>query len=96
EWEKQKTALPEGLADEQKIALESGVFKSIRSSRLADMAGRLCTVYAQRPDAAGARALHSSLAELEKTAGLLEVNLNDTAAIEYILLRWMRAWSTRK
>ncbi|MDR2982213.1 MAG: hypothetical protein LBV12_08210 [Puniceicoccales bacterium] len=95
EWEKMEATLPVGVSDEQKIALETGVLKNIRQRRLAEMADCLCLLYAQRPDDAGARALHLSLGELEKTGGLLEVNLNDTAAIEYILLRWLRAWSQR-
>jgi len=77
-------------------ALETGISKSILQQRLSDMADILCKIFAENPDAKGTRALHKSLLELEKIGGLLEVNLSVTAAIEHLLLQWLRAWSQRK
>jgi DNA polymerase-3 subunit delta' len=95
EWAALKPTLPGEMETEQKLALESGIQKNIRSRRFADMSGRLCLLYSRAPGAAATRALYTSIRELERGAGLLEVYLSTPAAIEYILLRWLRAWSQR-
>ncbi len=95
EWKRLKETLPEGISEEQELALETGVFKNIRQRRFAEIAECLRRMHAANPSAAGTRALHESLSELEKAAGLLEVNFGDAAAIEYVLLRLLRAWSRR-
>jgi hypothetical protein len=46
-------------------------------------------------DAVAARSarLARAVADLEKISGLLEVNLNEAAALEYFLLRSLRHWT---
>jgi DNA polymerase-3 subunit delta' len=96
QWAIVKAALPEGLEDEEELAIESGVQKGLRSRRFADMAGRLCALYSRSPGAAAARALYASVKELERAAGLQEANLNLAPALEYALLHWLRAWSAAR
>lgn len=95
EWERVVETLPEGMSDEQRVAMETGVLKGIRQRWLAEMAERANRICGARPDEQSVRALAEALRELERAHGLLEVNLGDAAAIEYVLLRWLRAWGAR-
>ncbi|MDR1816800.1 MAG: hypothetical protein LBR07_01150 [Puniceicoccales bacterium] len=95
QWELVKATLPEDMDDEEMAAAESGAGKNIRSARLAEIALRLCEINARQPDAAGIRALHASLRELEHAASLLDLNMATPAAIEYFFLRLLRIWTAR-
>jgi DNA polymerase-3 subunit delta' len=93
EWKNQEGT--ELLDEEQKEALQTGILKNIRASRYAAMENRLCAIHARAPAAVRVNALHTSLLEIEKADRLLATNISDTAALEYVLLRWLRAWHAR-
>ncbi|MDR2512615.1 MAG: DNA polymerase III subunit [Puniceicoccales bacterium] len=95
-WAERKAALSPEIEDEQKLAIESGIRKDISARFYADMAGQLRENCARRPSAASVHALHLSLAGLERSAGLQEVNLKEESAIEYTLLQWLRVWSAAR
>ncbi|MDR2429969.1 MAG: hypothetical protein LBD14_03580 [Puniceicoccales bacterium] len=85
------------LSDEEKTARDTAALKNHRTKLLASLATHLLHHATRTPlDDTRARALHQSIAHIERTASLLETNLNDTAAIEHILLRLLRAWSATK
>ena len=84
------------LSDEEIIARDTAALKNHRTHLLASLTTHLLHHATHtRLDDARTRALHQSITHVERTASLLETNLNDTAAIEYILLRILRAWSAR-
>ena len=95
-WDEHKATLSPDIEDDQKIAIEAGIRKDIGARFYADMAGRLREVCAKRPSPGSVCALQQSLAGLERSAGLLEVNLKEDSAIEYALLQWLRAWSNAR
>jgi len=95
QWKSVREGLPEGLEDEELAGMEAGSGKNIRSRRLADIEQRLCAINARRPDAAGVRALHASIAALERASRLMETNATTAAALESAFLRWMRVWCVR-
>ena len=95
EWQRVAGTLPDGVDDEQRVAMEAGVLKGLRLRRLSEMAEQACFICEKEPGAQSVRALAEALQELDRTGGLLEVNLSDSAAVEYVLLRWLRAWSAR-
>ncbi|MDR3227800.1 MAG: hypothetical protein LBT53_00025 [Puniceicoccales bacterium] len=84
-----------GLEKEEIKAEEAGFSKDVRARRFADIALRLCAIYARQPDRAGARALHESVAQLERAATLARLNLKAPSDLEYALLRWLRVWAAR-
>jgi len=93
-WKTEKETLPEGLSDEQLDALEVGVKKGFRTRLLAEIeeATRGYALEHFR-GARTSRHLARSVAALESSAGLLEVNLQEGAAIERFLLETLRIWS---
>ncbi len=95
EWKRVAETLPEGMNEEQRVAMETGVVKGIRQRWMAEMAERATQICAAEPEEQMVRALAEALRELERAHGLLEVNLGESSAIEYVLLRWLRAWGAR-
>lgn len=86
------------LTDEERAALETGIANGLRTRLFADIA--FATRDFARPalaegDPRSRLALAQAVAELERMAGLLNVNLNETAALEGFLLSALRIWSRR-
>ena len=86
------------LSDEERAALETGIANGLRARLFADIA--FATRDYARPaltagDPSTRVALAQGIAELEHMAGLLGVNLNETAALEGYLLATLRIWSRR-
>lgn len=96
-WETTKANLPAGLEDEEMDAAQVGLHKGLRASLLVEIERATRDFALENPgDAALATRtarLARAVADLEKTAGLLEVNLKEDAAIEYFLLRSLRHWT---
>jgi len=96
-WEKTKTELPPGLEDEEIDAAQVGLHKGMRACLLVEIEQATRDFALAKPgDAtiiARSARLGRAIADLEKIAGLLEVNLNETAALEYFLLRSLRHWT---
>jgi len=93
-WKEFKQTLPETMTEEQVIALETGYMKSLRARLLAEIeeATRNAALAAEDSQSAGRR-LDRAVALLEKSAGLLEVNFQETAALEFFLLSSLRVWA---
>ena len=97
-WDKQKESKPADLSDEEQAALEAGLSVGIRTRFFADIE-RACRAFAAPRLSAGEDALRRPLAAtvdaLERSFGLLAVNLNENAALEDFLLATLRAWTRR-
>lgn len=95
-WKAHKDQLPESLESDQLDALKAGHFKMLRQKMMTEIEQRTRDA-ALSGNASGNKAIHYALAEavriLEKCAGLLEVNFNAEAALEYFLLSSLRLWS---
>ncbi len=86
-WKKVKGTLPESIEEEQLVALETSVQKNLRGRFFAGLAERLRLAARAKPGDDASRRLATALAEVERYAGLLEVNLSDAAAMESLMLR---------
>jgi DNA polymerase-3 subunit delta' len=98
EGARRKAALPEGLEDEELIAIEAEISVGLRLRMFAGIeeATRVHTlsVLGSGEREAG-RNFSDSVASLERAAGLLRVNLNESAALEDFLLASLRIWTRR-
>lgn len=94
-WKEYKSRhLPEGLADEQVVALETGYRKTLRARLLAEIEEQTRESALDCDDAAaGGRRLDRAVQLLEKVTGLLEVNLQEGAALEFFFLANLRSWA---
>ena len=94
-WKKLKTTLPENLEEEQLIGLETGVQKTLRTKFFSGIRERLRLAAGATPGDDSARRFSAGIAVVERYAGLLEVNLNDAAAMESLLLQLLRVETAR-
>jgi DNA polymerase III subunit delta' len=95
---RRKQALPEGLEDEELLAIEAEVAVGLRHRMFAgiETATRAhANGLADAGDAGSRRLLTAAVDSLERVAGLLRVNLNDSAALEDFLLASIRIWTRR-
>ncbi len=91
--------LPEDMTDDQQAALEAGLSRGLRKQLYAQIE-RATAAFAKRrlKDAPETStkiilALNHVTEALEKTSGLLELNLNEAAAFELFLLKSLRIWA---
>jgi DNA polymerase-3 subunit delta' len=105
-WKTQKDKLPPDLAEDEQVAIETGIANGIRQKLFAEI--EHATITFARPrltpgashsgDATGRtirRALTAAVGELERCSGLLRLNLNESAALEEFLLASLRLWAKR-
>ncbi|WP_269537916.1 hypothetical protein [Cerasicoccus fimbriatus] len=93
-WKEFKLTLPESMTDDQIVAMETGYMKSLRGRMLAEIEEQTRNAALQTEDTNGAgRRLDQAVQLLEKSAGLLEVNFQEAAALEYFLLSSLRVWA---
>lgn len=98
EGARRKAALPEGLEDDELTAIEAEVSVGLRLRMFAgiEVATRTHALQlAEAGDENAARFLAAATEALERSAGLLRVNLNDAAALEDYLLACLRIWTRR-
>lgn len=97
-WKLQKEKLPPDLADDEQVAIETGIANGLRLRLFTEIA-RATRGHAlpllQHGDEAARRALTSAIAKLEKSTGLLRLNLNESAVLETFLLASLRFWTKR-
>lgn len=97
QWATEKARLPDTLDDDELDAAETGVRKGIRNQLWRDIElttrTHLGTALSSKNASAISVVLAQVIAELERAVGLLEVNLNDDAALESFLLASMRLWA---
>jgi DNA polymerase-3 subunit delta' len=97
-WETQRANLPADLEDDEQVAIETGIFKGLRSRCFAEIEAAT-RAYARVRLLAGEdsvrRPFAAAVEELERVSGLMQVNLNESAALESFLLSSLRLWSRR-
>lgn len=97
-WKVEKAKLPPDLKKDEEEAAEVGVSKGLRARMFADIE-KATRSFAVPPLIEGDDAVVQPLAltvdALERCYGLLNVNLNESAALEDFLLATLRAWSRR-
>jgi DNA polymerase-3 subunit delta' len=93
-----KAELTEELEEKEEAAFDVGTARALRSRLFAEIE-RVTQDFARARLAAGdagvGRAYPAAIAALEHTAGLMAVNLNESAALEDFLLTSLRRWSGR-
>ncbi|PXA05317.1 DNA polymerase III subunit gamma/tau [Coraliomargarita sinensis] len=99
-WKEQKTALPENVTSEEKDAMEAGLSKGFRKQLLSEIE-KMTATYARdlektNPGRLPAIALDRATDSLEKSAGLLELNFNQAAALERFFLTSLRIWTAAR
>ncbi len=96
-WEKAGDTLPEHLSDDERSAHEAGLRKGIRSDLFRDIeeTTRLFAVQQSAPGEFPSLTLARLTAELERLAGLLEVNLKEDVALERFLHESLRLWNLK-
>ncbi len=95
-WKTEADRLPDAIDPEERESLETGFRKGVRSRFLADIE-RVTRDFATAESADSPerfQQLGEAVYELERMAGLLEVNLKDEAALEGFFLASLRIWTT--
>jgi|HubBroStandDraft_1064217.scaffolds.fasta_scaffold52747_2 DNA polymerase-3 subunit delta' len=98
EGARRKKALPEDISDEEVEAIEAEVAIGLRHRMFSgiEVATRAhANGLAGEGDSSSGRLLAAAVDSLERSAGLLRVNLNDSAALEDFLLASLRIWARR-
>ena len=97
-WKEQKKKLPEDISDDEEEAIQTGIANGLRTRLFAGI-GQATRAFAlprlTAGDASARRSLTAAIESLEHHAGLLRVNLNESAALEAFLLASLRIWAKR-
>jgi DNA polymerase III subunit delta' len=97
-WKQQKEKLPPDLADDEQVAIETGIANGLRARLFIEIEQATRTFALPRlhtNDAATNRALTGAIEKLEHAVSLLRLNLNESAALEEFLLSSLRLWTRR-
>ena len=97
-WKLQKEKLPPDLADDEQIAIETGIANGLRARLFAEIEAATRAFALPRLSSADGRARRGYAAAIEKlehNVGLLRLNLNEAAALEDFLLSSLRLWTQR-
>ncbi len=96
-WKMQKEALPDQVTADEKDAMEVGLSKGYRKQLFGEIekatAGFAREVEALNKGELPASALHRATEALERSAGLMEINFNQAAALELFFLSSLRIWT---
>ena len=97
-WEEQRADFPDGVSDNEKEAIASGLQKAVRHQMLCELELETAD-FAIRGASVRPNGLHRQLAHavtaLEHITRLLEVNLHESAALEHFLIDSLRNWTRR-
>ena len=93
-WERVKEGLPENMTDNQEIAQKTGSMKALRSQMFSEIEVATRDAALSGKNGIETTKLSQSIRELERVAGLIEVNLNESAALEVFLLESLRIWAS--
>ena len=96
-WEEEYLDLNRSLNDDEKIAIEIGIERSVRD-QLFEEISELTSLYVkkfaiQNQNKFMINALSSSLDALSKSFNLLKLNFNSASAMELFFLKSLRIWS---
>ena len=99
-WKAQKETLPDHVTAEEKDAMEVGLSKGYRKQLFGEIE-KATAQFARDIEALNtgelpASALHRATGALEKSAGLMEINFNQVAALELFFLSSLRIWTTAR
>lgn len=97
-WKQQKEKLPPDLADDEQVAIETGIANGLRARLFAEIEQATRAFALPRltaGDEPTRRALVAAIEKLEHNIGLLRLNLNESAALEDFLLSSLRLWTKR-
>ncbi len=97
-WKKEKEHLPANLAEDEEVAMETGLANGLRARMFAEIEQATRAQALPRLEAGDEttrRALVEAIAKLERSAGLLRLNMNESTALENFLLASLRIWSRR-
>ncbi|CAA6679057.1 MULTISPECIES: DNA polymerase III subunit gamma/tau [unclassified Lentimonas] len=97
-WKAQKEELPEHVTSEEKDAMEAGMSRGYRKQLFGEIEKATIrfarSIEANNPGRLPVAALNRATQSLEHSAGLLEVNFNQSAALEMFFLKSMRIWAS--
>jgi DNA polymerase-3 subunit delta' len=99
-WKSRKAELGDEVTSEERDAMEAGLSKGFRKQLLSEVE-KLTANYARdlekiNPGRLPATALNRATESLEKSAGLLELNFNQSAALERFFLTSLRIWTATR
>jgi len=97
-WAREKAALSPELAEDEQVAIETGLAKGLRARCFAEIEEATRAFALPRleaGDASARRAFTAAIGELEHNARLFQFNLNESAALEDFLLASLRLWSRK-
>jgi DNA polymerase-3 subunit delta' len=98
-WKAQKSSLPEHITEEETKAMEAGMSKGFRKQLFGEIEKETVQyardIEAANPGEMPSIALNRAVEVLEKSAGLLELNFNQAAALELFFLQSLRIWTAR-
>ncbi len=97
-WKLQKEKLPPDLADDEQIAIETGIANGLRARLFAEIETATRSFALPRlmaGDETTRRTYAAAIEKLEHNVGLLRLNLNEAAALEDFLLSSLRLWTKR-
>ncbi|HEY5080066.1 MAG TPA: DNA polymerase III subunit gamma/tau [Opitutaceae bacterium] len=95
---RRKATLPEGLEDEELVAIEAEIAVGLRQRMFASLGDATRVHYRtllEPGDGAPGRLMAATNDSLERAAGFLRFNLNESAALEDFLLASLRIWTRR-
>ena len=94
-WEKAKDTLPQDLDEKETKAVQSGCRKGIRAKLFIDLETETQAFAVEQGESGNfpAVAISQAVETLESAAGLLELNVKETAALEHFLLNSLRIWA---
>jgi DNA polymerase-3 subunit delta' len=96
-WKMQKEALPDHVTADEKDAMEVGLSKGYRKQLFGEIE-KATAEFARDIEVLNkgelpASALHRATKALERSAGLMEINFNQAAALELFFLSSLRIWT---
>ncbi len=97
-WKAEKAKLPADLADDEQVAIETGITNGLRLRVFADLehaTSEFARVKLEAGETAITSAFVGAIKALEKNVGLLRLNFNQAAALENFLLSSLRLWVKR-
>jgi len=97
-WKAHKAELPDHVSSEEKDAMEAGMSRGYRKQLFGEIEKATIrfarSIEANNPGRLPVTALNRATQTLEHSAGLLEVNFNQSAALEMFFLKSMRIWAS--
>ena len=97
-WKAHKEVLPEHVTAEEKDAMEAGMSRGYRKQLFGEIEKATVRfargIEAANPGQLPVAALSHATQTLEHCAGLLEVNFNQSAALEVFFLKSLRIWAS--